>query len=259
MKPDAWMPFYTGDYLRATLGLSLAEHGAYCLTIFKYWDKGCPLTEAEAARIVGPHRDVVAGFFQVTDGLWRHKRIEEELAKAKVISEKRSRAAMQMHSKCSANAVQMHTQSQSQSQSQLPSQPKSQTTAYAPSGAIQDFVMAWNGLGKPFAAVEKMGPARQKHLQARLRDSWWRENYAKAIAAMPGRPFLRGENDRGWIANVDWFLRPDTATKILEGQYSGGGKADSRPPWDAKPEDYQKLAEKALAERKAKEQADGHA
>jgi len=32
---------------------------------------------------------------------------------------------------------------------------------------------------------------------------------------------LLGENDRAWTATIDWFLRPDSVDKILEGQYLG--------------------------------------
>jgi len=36
---------------------------------------------------------------------------------------------------------------------------------------------------------------------------------------IPDSPFLLGENDRGWRADIDWFLRPDSVTRILEGKY----------------------------------------
>ena len=34
--------------------------------------------------------------------------------------------------------------------------------------------------------------------------------------------FLRGNNDRNWKINLDFFLRPDSVTKILEGNYDNG-------------------------------------
>lgn len=36
-----------------------------------------------------------------------------------------------------------------------------------------------------------------------------------------GSPFLSGQNDRGWCATLEWFLRPDIVFRILEGQYDG--------------------------------------
>ena len=37
---------------------------------------------------------------------------------------------------------------------------------------------------------------------------------------IPDCPFLVGDNDKGWRADLDWFLRPDSVTKILEGKYT---------------------------------------
>jgi len=70
---------------------------------------------------------VLREFFVLEDGVYRHHRIDQELAKAIGISEVRRAAAHEKHRKrTDANAVQMQskrsanaTQSQSQSQSQL--------------------------------------------------------------------------------------------------------------------------------------------
>ena len=92
MKVDTWMPMYWGDYLKDTIGFSLAEHGAYLLTIAAYWNKGGPLTEAEAISIAGELTPKIKPFFQVSDGLWRHKRIDEELVKARELHAQRVKA-----------------------------------------------------------------------------------------------------------------------------------------------------------------------
>jgi hypothetical protein len=36
---------------------------------------------------------------------------------------------------------------------------------------------------------------------------------------LPQLPFMQGANDRGWIADADFFLRPDAVLKISEGKY----------------------------------------
>jgi len=98
MKPDTWMPFYIGDYLRDTLGLSRAEHGSYVLLIMAYWTNGGPLhDDNDCLREIAkcpPHewartRGLMMRFFTNGDGLWRHKRIDAELAEAKKTYETR--------------------------------------------------------------------------------------------------------------------------------------------------------------------------
>lgn len=90
---------------------------------------------------------------------------------------------------------------------------------------IQDPVASvvgfWNLLPDPFPRVTKVTPKRRTATEARLRDTPELKRWERAIAVLPGSPFLRGENDRGWVANFDWLMRPDTLTKLEEGNYSG--------------------------------------
>lgn len=70
--------------------------------------------------------------------------------------------------------------------------------------------------------IAQMSPGRCKLLAARSRDPFWRENWREALKRVAASPFHRGENDRGWTANVEWFLRPDTVLRMIE-------KADYKP------------------------------
>jgi len=96
------MPFYTGDYLRATMTLSTAEHGAYLLLLVEYWEKKCALPDDDKklALIVRQPlaswkrmRCNVAGFFKSVDGKLVNDRMEEELVKREARSKKASEAA----------------------------------------------------------------------------------------------------------------------------------------------------------------------
>lgn len=112
------MPFYPGDYLADTLSLDRAEHGSYLLLMLAYWQNGGPLPDDDDYLSVTAkcsRRAWVAGrvklsrFFAVENGVWRHKRIDAELAKAKGISEKRQQSgrsgASKRYSKCQASAM----------------------------------------------------------------------------------------------------------------------------------------------------------
>jgi uncharacterized protein YdaU (DUF1376 family) len=113
MSARPWMPLYIDAYLADTGHLSVVEHGAYLLLIMHYWKNGgLPEDERMIARVArlspeqwAESRDVLAMLFG--DG-WRHKRIDEELAKADDIISKRKNAARAMHDARAAQAEQVH-------------------------------------------------------------------------------------------------------------------------------------------------------
>lgn len=91
------------------------------------------------------------------------------------------------------------------------------------------FLAAWNST--PHVKPAKvLSAGRLKHLQARLRDPDWQAHYPAALAKIPLSRFLRGENDRGWVATMDWFLRPDSVTKVLEGVYDDHPRGSTGKP-----------------------------
>jgi uncharacterized protein YdaU (DUF1376 family) len=118
-----WMPFYVADYLADTGHLNAAQHGAYLMLIMHYWRKGSipadTVQQAQIARMSEAdwlaNRDTVLAFF---DADLKHKRIDQELAHAEDVSNKRRTARAQRSNNSSTIVEQKTTQSQSQSQSQ---------------------------------------------------------------------------------------------------------------------------------------------
>lgn len=114
---EKWMPLYIADYLADTSRLTLEQHGAYLLLIMDYWRNGPPPDDqAILSRIVGATEKqwsaiapVLQRLFRVESGLWRHKRIDEELARAKRISNIRSEIATNRHANDDAKNMQLHT------------------------------------------------------------------------------------------------------------------------------------------------------
>lgn len=86
-KPDTWMPLVIGDYLKDTTRLTTEQHGAYLLLIMSYWVEGPPADDDEElaaitrldAKAWKKNRDKLLRFFRIDDGVWRHKRVDEEL------------------------------------------------------------------------------------------------------------------------------------------------------------------------------------
>lgn len=88
----------------------------------------------------------------------------------------------------------------------------------------EEFQQAWNGLGQPFSQIAKWSDGRRKALATRWTDKMFREQWQIALKRMSESAFCRGSNKQGWIADVEFFLRPNTIVKIMEGKYGGGGK-----------------------------------
>lgn len=90
-KADVWMPLFIGDYLADTSRLTTEQHGAYFLLIMDYWRNGPPPDDsATLAQITRLSPDAwsiaqakLGQFFSIDGGVWRHKRIDEELVAAK--------------------------------------------------------------------------------------------------------------------------------------------------------------------------------
>ena len=128
----AYLPLFTGDYLRDTRHLTPLKHGIYILLLMHCWDqKGpAPNDEQECAGIANCRsadeieslRYILDRYFVHMDDGWYNKRMMQEIETSSAISGKRSDAAhvrwearkkikeiqdasaMQVHSKCNASA-----------------------------------------------------------------------------------------------------------------------------------------------------------
>lgn len=99
--------------------------------------------------------------------------------------------------------------------------PEANTTSTSPR---QEVMEAWNSLGTPFPKVVALSPDRNKELGARLKDEWWVQNYREALEVIRNSKFCRGEvatepGRKRWIADFDFFIRPGSVAKALEGKY----------------------------------------
>ena len=70
--------------------------------------------------------------------------------------------------------------------------------------------------------------ARAKYLQARWREdiarqniAWWMELFEYIRDKCP---FMLGDNDRKWRADLEWIVTASNLPKILEGKYAVKGE-----------------------------------
>lgn len=84
-----------------------------------------------------------------------------------------------------------------------------------------ELMAAWNAIdGVPH--VNGMTEKRQRAVAARMRDAKFRDGWREAITKVATCDFLKGGSSSGWKASLDWFLKPDSFLKILEGAYDDG-------------------------------------
>lgn len=88
---------------------------------------------------------------------------------------------------------------------------------------------SWNSMAREAArpVCQKLTTSRRKLCQARLRDDGL-QAIQSAIQRIPQSEFLRGETGDWPGATIDFLLRPDTVTKILEGKYDDRPERPSR-------------------------------
>ncbi len=104
--------------------------------------------------------------------------------------------------------------------------------ASAPAASPANSIISrWNSMASScgLRKAEKLTTKRRAAIRNRV-DDYTEAVILEAIAAVPGKPWLIGMNDRNWRADIDWLLQPDSITKIREGKYDHGNR--SRPAND---------------------------
>ncbi|HYF48911.1 MAG TPA: hypothetical protein VEJ63_05880 [Planctomycetota bacterium] len=112
----------------------------------------------------------------------------------------------------------------------------------------KEFQEAWNALGAPFPKIEKWTDKRQAAFRLRWADEFFRQNWRAGLERLKKTAFCRGENQRGWVASVEFFLRPDKLVELIEGKYEQLATSTDRPGFLRTPEHKAQLA--ALSRRR---------
>jgi uncharacterized protein YdaU (DUF1376 family) len=208
-RSDMWMPFYVADYLRDTMHLEAAEHGAYLLLIMACWIRGgrLPADEDFLARTAKVSRTIwrrkigplILPFFRQDEAGLYHQRVVSELEKARSLSATRTAAGAKGGRPKKPNGKQneTHAGASSPSPSPLPpedlSQPPSesaQSSAFA-----DDSALAYAMYGDPGAEEPERTPLELTALLPTpdpVRDAF--EAYNK-LAAELGLPIANALTD----------------------------------------------------------------
>lgn len=85
------------------------------------------------------------------------------------------------------------------------------------SAALAEFNRMAAEVGLPTGQV--LTRKRRVALKLRLAECGGLEGWRLVMDRVRASPFLRGENDRGWRAGLDFLLKPDSIAKLMEGAY----------------------------------------
>lgn len=89
-----------------------------------------------------------------------------------------------------------------------------------PAGTLPEGLLTtWNQNRGPLPEAKAISGGRATHARARLAEVPDLARWSAAVKRLALSPFATGGNDRGWKADIDFLLRPDTLTKIEEGKY----------------------------------------
>ncbi len=126
---------------------------------------------------------------------------------------------------------------------------------------VEAFVAAWNDLTTPpIGRCREITARRRTAITARLRERSL-EDWQEVFRRIEASAFCRGQNARGWHADIDFVLQPDTAAKVLEGKYddrtpqAASGGCGHTPPCRTLTEHR----DRSLAEMRAEEAEVAHA
>lgn len=101
-------------------------------------------------------------------------------------------------------------------------EPSNDMPAEADDFTFDDFVESWNAVaveaGLP--ALKALSKGRRAAFRQRKREFPDIADWQAAFRCLSKSRFLRGENDRAWKADADFFLQAKSFPKLVEGSYA---------------------------------------
>ncbi len=96
----------------------------------------------------------------------------------------------------------------------------------------EDLARVWNFLTtSPIPKVDDLDSKQKRYRAAkqRLQSKPNLDYWTDIIQRINASDFCRGLGDRGWKANFEWLVRPDTAALVLEGKYDSKSETPKAP------------------------------
>jgi uncharacterized protein YdaU (DUF1376 family) len=238
-KKPAAIPLFADAYLADTTHLTTEEHGAYLLLLMASWrqaDCALPNDDRKLARITGLSPRKWAAIKSTIMEFWtvegdrihqlRLRREHEFVCKKSEANRKSAEArwGTQDDENKGNGGMRSHCDGNAPPPPPVEREKEPNGSSLSAPDQSADVFDAWDRMvaisGNP--RCNKRSAKRRTACRARLREDGLAA-ILLAISRIPQSSFLRGETGSWAGADIDFLLRPDTVTKILEGKY------DDRP------------------------------
>jgi hypothetical protein len=70
-----------------------------------------------------------------------------------------------------------------------------------------------------FPPLSKLSDSRRKSIDAIFSTGYTYDDFKELFEKTENSKFLKGSNDRNWVANFDWLIKDDNMVKVLDGNY----------------------------------------
>ena len=77
----------------------------------------------------------------------------------------------------------------------------------------------YNRICKSFPRCTSLSDARKKAIKARFASGYTIEDFQREFEKAEASSFLKGQNNRNWMASFDWLLKDSNMVKVLDGNY----------------------------------------
>lgn len=85
-------------------------------------------------------------------------------------------------------------------------------------GTYQRIADMYNEICISFPCIHSLSDARKKAIKARL-NIYTEEDFKRLFEKAESSDFLKGKNQRSWIATFDWLIKDANMAKVLDGNY----------------------------------------
>jgi hypothetical protein len=226
---------YPRDFLDGTAGWPLDLKGAYSTILDLIYLHGGRLVDEP--RFIAGHLGcsvrawnqyratlIEKGNLQIIDGLLSNYVADKQLESLGILQEKQREKAMKPRrnndlDKATAKPKVSHTDTDTDTD--IRDRPKGLLSSVDDVQAAFD---AYNDLAKDIGlpVAQMLTPKRKTGLRQRLADAGGIQGWHTALEKARASPLCRGDNDRGWKADLDFLLQQKSFTRLMEGSYDNG-------------------------------------